>query len=97
MLTKNQKKQLKSLANQLTIRYQVGKNEITENLLNMLNKALDAHELIKIDVMQAVNDHLQEITLDLSSKLNAEVVQVIGNTIVLYRRNKGKPIIVLVK
>ena len=97
MLTKNQKKQLKSLANQLTIRYQIGKNEITENLLNMLNKALDAHELIKIDVMQSVNDHLQEITLDLSSKLNAEVVQVIGNTIVLYRRNKGKPIIVLVK
>ena len=54
----------------------------------MLDKALTAHELIKIDVMKAVVAPIMELALDLSSKLNAEVVQVVGRVIVLYRFNK---------
>ena len=52
MLTPKQKRELKALASTLTIRYQIGKNEISETLINMLDKALTAHELIKIDFMK---------------------------------------------
>lgn len=97
MLTNTQKKQLKGIASTLKIKYQLGKNEITDTALAMFDKALVAHELIKIDIMKGVATAKMELALDLSSKLNAEIVQVIGNTIVLYKRNKDNPKIQLVK
>ena len=88
MLTSNQKRQLKSIASTLDTKYQIGKNEISDTVLAMLDKALTARELIKIDVMKSVAVPVMELALDLSSKLNAEVVQVVGRVIVLYRFSK---------
>ena len=88
MLTSNEKRQLKALASTLDTKYQIGKNEISETVLAMLDKALTARELIKIDVMKSVDVPIMELALDLSSQLNAEVVQVVGRVIVLYRLSK---------
>ena len=88
MLTANQKRQLKGLASTLDTKYQVGKNEISDTVVAMLDKALTARELIKIDVMKAVTSPIMELALDLSSRLNAELVQVVGRVIVLYRHSK---------
>ena len=88
MLTANQKRQLKGLASTLDVKYQVGKNEISDTVVAMLDKALTARELIKIDVMKAVTSPIMELALDLSSRLNAELVQVVGRVIVLYRYSK---------
>ena len=88
MLTSNEKKQLKAIASTLDTKYQIGKNEISDTVIAMLDKALTARELIKIDVMKAVVNPVMEIALDLSSKLNAEIVQVVGRVIVLYRYSK---------
>ena len=97
MLTQNEKKQLKALINQDKIKYQVGKGEVTNAVLDMLDKALTARELIKVEVLKSATTPIMEITLDLSSKLHAEVVQTVGRVIVLYRRNKEKPRIKLAK
>ena len=97
MLTQSEKKQLKALAATEQIKYQVGKKEITDSLIEMLDKALTARELIKIDVMRGADDPIMELALDLSSRLHAEIVQVVGKVIVLYRRNKEKPRIKLHK
>ena len=88
MLTQSEKKQLKALASKETVKYQIGKNEISDTVIAMLDKALTARELIKIDVMKAVVNPVMEIALDLSSKLNADIVQVVGRVIVLYRYSK---------
>lgn len=88
MLTSNEKRQLKAIASTLDTKYQIGKNEISDTVIAMLDKALTARELIKIDVMKAVVNPVMEIALDLSSKLNAEIVQVVGRVIVLYRYSK---------
>ena len=91
MLTQAQKKQLKALIVADKTKYQIGKSEVTNSLLDMLDKALTARELIKIEVLKSATSSVMEITLDLSSKLNADVVQVVGRVIVLYRRNKENP------
>ena len=88
MLTSNEKRQLKAIASTLDTKYQIGKNEISDTVIAMLDKALTARELIKIDVMKAVVNPVMEIALDLSSKLNSEIVQVVGRVIVLYRYSK---------
>ena len=91
MLNAKQKRELKALASTLTIRYQIGKNEISETLISMLDKALAAHELIKIDVMKGCSLPIMEVALDISSRLNAELVHVMGRVIILFRRNKDNP------
>ena len=91
MLTAKQKRELKALASTLTIRYQIGKNDISDTLLDMLNKALTAHELIKIDVMKGCTLPVMEIGIDLANKLNAELIHVMGRVIILFRRNKENP------
>ena len=91
MLTQSEKKQLKALIVKDKTKYQIGKSEVTNSLLDMLDKALTARELIKIEVLKSATSSIMEITLDLSSKLHAEVVQVVGRVIVLYRKNKENP------
>ncbi len=96
ILNKRQIKQLKSLANTCTIRYQVGKNEITDTVIDMLDKGITKHELIKVDLMKNVSDKKEEFADKLASSLHAELVTIIGGVIVLYRKNLKEPKIKLV-
>lgn len=91
MLSPKQKLTLKSLASTLTIRYQIGKNDISESLISMLDKALTAHELIKVDVMKGCTLPVMEVAIDVANNLNAELIQVVGRVFVLFRRNKDNP------
>ncbi len=85
MLTKDNKIKLKSLSNSIKNRYQIGKNGLTNTTLDLLDKALLAHELIKINVLKNYPFPVQELVLDLSSNLHADVISVIGRVITLYR------------
>ena len=91
MLTSNEKRQLKALASTLDTKYQVGKNEISDTVVAMLDKALTARELIKIDVMKGCTLPIMEVAIDISNKLNAELAHVMGRVIILFRRNKENP------
>lgn len=93
MLAANEKKQLRAMAEKITTRYQVGKNEISDTLIDMLDKALVVKELIKIDVLKGASSSVMALALDLSTQLKADIVQVVGKVIVLFRRNKEKPVI----
>ncbi|MDD2208908.1 MAG: YhbY family RNA-binding protein [Bacilli bacterium] len=93
MLSTHEKKQLRAMAEKVTTRYQVGKNEISDTLIDMLDKALVVKELIKIDVLKGASSSVMALALDLSTQLKADIVQVVGKVIVLFRRNKEKPVI----
>ncbi len=88
MLSKKEKTFLKSKAQSIDNRYLVGKELITPELINMLNKALDAKELIKIGFQNSVSDNLNELALDLVSKLNAELIQIIGHVVIVFRKKR---------
>ena len=91
MITKEQKKQLKALIVSDKTKYQVGKSEITDSLIMMLDKALEARELIRVEVLKSAVTPVMELTLDLSSRLHADVVSVVGRVIILFRKNKENP------
>ena len=67
MLTVKQKVKLRSMAMTLKPIYQVGKEEITNNLIKGLDLALEAHELIKISVLKNVSSPLNQIAYDITS------------------------------
>ena len=97
MITKSEKKQLRAIIANDKTKYQIGKSEITDSLLDVLDKALTARELIRVEVLKSATTPLMELTLDLSSKLHADVVSNVGRVVVLFRRNKDNPKIKLTK
>lgn len=74
----------------------VGQHGLNENVLNELDIALDAHELIKVKIA-AERDERADITQTLIERSGAELVQTIGQMSILFRRNDRKPKILLPK
>jgi RNA-binding protein len=95
MLTGKQKRHLRSKAHHLTPIFQVGKGGVNENLILQINDALEARELIKVSVLQNCDQDKDEVSKELSQGAKAELVQVIGKTIVLYKQSKENKQIVL--
>ena len=88
MLTKAQKQYLKGMANPLKPLVQIGKNGLTENVIKSANEVLEAHELLKVDVLKSCDEPIEELVLDLAGKTKSEIVSQLGRKIVLYRRNR---------
>ena len=89
-MTSKQRCKLKSIAANLSPVTQIGKGGITENLLNTLSEALEAREIIKVNVLQNAEADADTIAQNVAELLGAEVVYVIGRKVVFYRRSSRK-------
>ncbi|ADC50699.1 hypothetical protein BpOF4_13240 [Alkalihalophilus pseudofirmus OF4] len=95
MLTGKQKRFLRSKAHHLTPIFQVGKGGVNENMIEQIDDVLEARELIKVSVLQNCEFDKDEVAKELSEGAKAELVQVIGSTIVLYKESKENKEIIL--
>ena len=84
-MTSKQRSYLKSLAVNLDTIFQVGKGGITDELFAQLLNALNARELIKIKTLENSPLSAKEASIKIAEEIGAEVVQVIGTKIVLFR------------
>ena len=96
-MNSKQRAYLRSLSNHIDPIFQVGKNGISENLINQLNDALKARELIKIKVLENVDIPIKDIAEEISLQTNSIIVQIMGSKITLYKRRKENTKIVLPK
>ncbi|RZT22274.1 MULTISPECIES: ribosome assembly RNA-binding protein YhbY [Fictibacillus] len=87
MLTGKQKRFLRSKAHHIQPIFQVGKGGVNSNLVKQVEEALEARELIKVSVLQNCEDDKETVAEELSTGSKAELVQVIGSTIVLYKES----------
>ena len=97
MLTGKQKTYLKGLAHTMQPIIQIGKNGINEMLVKTIEDALEARELIKVSVLQNCMEEPKTLAMDIAEVLEAEVVRVIGKTIVFYKQSRKKKQIILPK
>lgn len=97
MLTSKQRAYLRSISNHLDTIFQVGKSGVTPELRDAVDKALEARELIKINVLDNTTIDVKEAAGILADRTGADVVQVIGNRFILFRQSKKKPSIQLPK
>ncbi len=85
-MTSKERAQLRAKANGLEPVIQIGKEGISDNLLTQIDDTLDARELIKIRVhLETAPKTPKELAQEIAYPLGAEIIQVIGGIIVLYR------------
>ncbi|SDK57543.1 ribosome assembly RNA-binding protein YhbY [Natronincola ferrireducens] len=97
MLTGKQRTYLKGLAHGIKPIFQIGKFGITDILLSELDNALEARELIKINILETSLLDTKQAANQVAEALNAEFVQAIGNKFTIYRLSKNNPKIELPK
>lgn len=85
-ITSKQRAYLRSLANNLSPIYQIGKNGISEKLIQGVSEALEANVLIKITVLETAPDEIQNLANQLANDTSSLVVQTVGNKITLFRK-----------
>jgi RNA-binding protein len=95
MLTGKQKRYLRSKAHHLDPIFQVGKGGVNENMVKQVTEALEARELFKISVLQNCEEDKNVVADQLAEGTGADIVQIIGNTIVLYKESVEKKQITL--
>ncbi|EWC40683.1 ribosome assembly RNA-binding protein YhbY [Pseudomonas stutzeri] len=86
-LTNEQKKQYKSIGHHLKPVLIVAENGLTEGVQAELERALNDHELIKIQFRLAEREDRRALMEELCKIGKCELVQVIGKMALVYRKN----------
>lgn len=94
-LTNNQKKYLRSLAHDLKPFVMIGQHGLSESVIAEIESTMLKHELIKIKLRVSNRDEKQGIINKIIKFSAAELVQVIGGVIVIYRPFEDNPDIIL--
>ena len=89
-MNSKQRAYLKGLAMTMEPIFQIGKSTITPELTEAVSEALEARELIKLNVLKNCIYEPADIAQVLGERTHSQVVQVIGRKIVLYRESKEK-------
>jgi len=90
-LSPKDRAKLKGLANGISQRYLLGKSDLDDAFLNLIDKALEAKELIKVGLLQSCEATPREVGERLEEALGAYIVQTIGRIVILYRPSKKDP------
>lgn len=91
MISAKQRSYLKSLANPMKPLVQIGKEGVNDRLIAQLNEVLDAHELVKVSVLENAVLDARETAIEICQTCRAEFVQAIGNRFTIYRKNHDNP------
>ena len=88
MITSKQRAYLRSLSVNLPAIMQIGKGGLGENLIKTVDDALEAKELIKLSVLENSDETAISAADTIAEETGADVVDVLGRKIVLYRESK---------
>ena len=92
MLTGKQKRFLRALAVNEKALVQIGKDGLTDNIIESIKQLLKAKELVKISILKSCEGNMNEILIDILAMTSSELVQTIGKTIVIYKQSKDRKI-----
>ena len=92
MLNSKQRARLRSLASNLETMVIIGKDGLTENVLDLIDKQLFAHEMVKISVLEGAEETAKDYLHKTAEVLKAEEVCSIGRKFVVYKMSNKKGI-----
>lgn len=90
MLNNKQRQQLRKEAHNIKAKSQIGTKGLTDDVIKSIGEMFNTQELIKIKVNrqdQEDKNIVRTYADELAPSLKAEVVYVVGTTIILYKYN----------
>ena len=84
-LTGKQKRELRALGNRLKPEVWIGKEAVSEGSIQTLQNSFHTKELVKVKILENCEVDKKEVAQQLGERAEAEIVQIIGKTILLYR------------
>jgi RNA-binding protein len=87
IMTGKQRAELRAEAHHLSALVHIGHQGVTPAVIQTLDDALRTRELVKVQLAKTTDDTPKVAAGRLAEATRAEVVQVIGRTCSLYRRN----------
>lgn len=84
-LTGKQVRFLRGLGHHLQPVVMIGKEELSATLMASVEEALASHELIKVKLQEGCMLDRREVAEQLAKATGAQVAQILGKTILLYR------------
>jgi RNA-binding protein len=85
------RKALRAAGHHLSPVVQVGKEGVTDAVLRQLDVQLAAHELVKARIGAECPEDRFEAAERLGQAAGAQVAQILGRTVLVYRRHPEKP------
>ena len=86
MLTAASRKALKAKAHKLEPVVQIGAKGLTDEVVAEIERALNAHELIKVRAGSLERDERDAVLKEICGRTSAEQVQQVGKVFVIYRK-----------
>jgi RNA-binding protein len=72
---------------------QLGREGVTDGVLDAVTRALRDHELIKVKVLESSPDERREVAPRLASACGAHEVGQVGRVVILFRAHDTEPVI----
>jgi RNA-binding protein len=91
------RRHLRALGHHLQPVVQCGKEGVSDALVAAANAAIDTHELIKVRISENADGDRRDLAAAIAAATRAELVGVLGRTVLLYRRHPKKPVLQLPK
>ena len=89
-MTSKERALLRSQAHHLDPVVHIGKDGLTPEVVEAIDEALEARELIKVGVLKNCFEDPKDLAETAAGRTKSQVVQVMGKKITLYRKNNKK-------
>jgi RNA-binding protein len=86
---------LRGLGHELKPCVTIGKDGVSAHVLEAIDGAHASSELIKVKVLDTCAQDRHDVAEELQQRSGSEVVQLLGRTVLLYRRDPDEPRIAL--
>ena len=87
-LTGAQRKYLRGMAHYLKPVVQMGKNGLTDTVVESIDKALSDHELIKVRIAVSPDGGKREVADEIAERTHSTWVGLVGFVAILYRQQE---------
>ncbi|GFI01383.1 MAG: ribosome assembly RNA-binding protein YhbY [Lachnospiraceae bacterium] len=87
-MTSKQRAYLKGLAMNIEPVFQIGKGGLTPEVTQAVRETFNTRELVKLAVLKNCMEDPKQMAEMLADRTGAQVVQIIGKKIVLYKESK---------
>jgi RNA-binding protein len=92
-LTSKERAKLRAIGNGIESLVRVGKDGMSSNIVDSLNDVLRTRELVKVKMLNNSEEDIKSVAAELAEKSGAEIIHIMGKTILLFKENKEKPVV----